>query len=146
MVSFALQLEIYLSDSCIDAVALVSGILYQHLPNAFLKTTFVQVWEKESEILRETCMSKFRSTTNVNQWVMKYWQLATGSFYPRKKKIGKCFHIRNGIEELLETIRTGKDAMICINDTIDTTDFENKKQAVIDAFQIRLKEKSTFEI
>ncbi len=122
------------------------GFLYQHLPNAFLKTTFLQVWEKEPEILHETCMSKFRSTTNVNQWVMKYWQLATGSFYPRKKNVGRCFHIRKGIEELLETIRTGKDAMICINDTVDTTDFENKKQAVIDAFQIRLKEKSTFEI
>ena len=36
--------------------------------------------------------------------------------------------------------------MICINDTDKTVNFEEKKQLVIDAFQERLPEKSSFEV
>lgn len=123
------------------------GFFYQHLPSNFLKSTFLQVWEKESEVLHETCKCKMRSTTNVNQWVMKYWQLASGKFYPRKKKIGHCYHLKGeSISELVQSIKTGKDALICVNDTAATIDFQKKKQLVIEAFETRLKDKSSFEV
>ena len=43
-------------------------------------------------------------------------------------------------------IPSQKHNMICINDTAETTDFEVKKQGVIDAFEKLLPEKSTFEL
>lgn len=123
------------------------GFFYQHLPSNFLKSTFEKVWENEAEILHETCKCRIRSTTNVNQWVMKYWQLASGNFYPRKKKMGCCYHIKSeNIQKLLTSIRLGKDPMICINDTVQTTNFQEKKQLIIEAFVTRLREKSSFEL
>lgn len=123
------------------------GFHYQHLANSFLKSTYEEVWEKEAEELADTCRCKIRSKTNVNQWLMKYWQLASGNFYPRKKKIGTCFHLKRGrIRSLLNSIRIGRDAMLCINDTIATRGFETKKQAIIEAFEVRLHEKSSFEL
>lgn len=122
------------------------GFFYQHLSSNFLKTTFSQVWEKEEETLKKTCNCKIRSALNVNQWVMKYWQLASGNFYPGKKRIGRCYHLNNNdISELIQSIETGKDALICINDTAQTTDFEGKKRRIIEAFEKRLRDKSTFE-
>lgn len=122
------------------------GFFYQHLSSNFLKSTFFQVWEKEEKVLDETCKCKIRSAVNVNQWVMKYWQLASGNFYPGKKRIGHCYHLKNGdLSELLESIRIGKDALICINDTIETVDFEGKKRLVIEAFEEKFGDKSSFE-
>lgn len=123
------------------------GFYYHHLPNSFLKSTYKKVWEAEPEILDATCRCKIRSATNVNQWLIKYWQLASGNFYPRTLKIGRCYHIKDkNIYPLLDSIRNGTDAMICINDTDKTVNFEEKKQLVIDAFQERLPEKSSFEV
>ena len=73
--------------------------------------------------------------------------MASGNFYPRTLKIGRCYHIKDkNIYPLLDSIRNGTDAMICINDTDKTVNFEEKKQLVIDAFQERLPEKSSFEV
>ena len=36
--------------------------------------------------------------------------------------------------------------MICVNDTDKTVNFDEKKKLVIDAFQERLPEKSSFEV
>ena len=123
------------------------GFFYHHLPNSFLKSTYRKVWEAEPDILDATCKCKIRSSTNVNQWLIKYWQLASGNFYPRTIKIGRCYHIKDkNIYPLLDSIKKGTDAMICINDTAKTVNFEEKKQLVIDAFQERLPEKSSFEV
>ncbi|MCR4673920.1 MAG: Stealth CR1 domain-containing protein [Lachnospiraceae bacterium] len=123
------------------------GFYYHHLPNSFLKSTYETIWAEEPEVMDATCKCKIRSSTNVNQWIVKFWQLASGNFYPRSFKCGKCYHIKEHNEgPLLESIKTGKDKMICINDTAKTTDFEMKKQEVIDAYQVRLSEKSSFEV
>ena len=95
----------------------------------------------------ETCKCRIRSTTNVNQWLYKYWQLASGNFYPRTNKIGRCYHIKDeNVYTLLDSIKNRKDAMICINDTAKTVKFEEKVQLVKDAFQTVLPEKSSFEL
>jgi len=56
------------------------GMLQQHLPTSYLKRTFIEVWNKYENILDETCKNKFRTMTDVNQWVFKEWQLAKGDF------------------------------------------------------------------
>src|SRR5699024_8306639 len=63
----------------------------RHIPHSYLKKTFEEVWEKEKKVLSETSKSKFRSKENVNQWLMRYWQLASGNFHPGKPKDGKNF-------------------------------------------------------
>lgn len=122
-----------------------AGFFYDHLPAAYLKSTFMEVWEKEPEVLDETCMDKFRNKTNVNQWLIKYWQFAKGEYVP-SKPLGKCFHIEeNNFENAYDAVKKAKYKLTCINDTPKTTEFENKKIRLIEAFECILPEKSSFE-
>ena len=94
----------------------------------------------------ETSRKKFRDSTQVNQWVFKYWQLADGRFEPQSVKTGRCFHLRDqGVEKLCEAIRQQKYAQICINDTDQTTEFEKKKEEIRKAFEEILPNKSKYE-
>ena len=122
------------------------GIYYNHLPSNFLKSTFEKVWSEENDILDETCRDKFRTKLNCNQWLIKFWQLAEGIAEPKSTKDGYCFHIRDAIfDDMLNAVEKGKYKLICINDTVNTTDFEKQKQQVINAFSKLLPEKSGFE-
>ena len=122
------------------------GIYYNHLPSNFLKSTFEKVWSEENDILDETCRDKFRTKLNCNQWLIKFWQIAEGIAEPKSTKDGYCFHIRDAIfDDMLNAVKRGKYKLICINDTVNTTDFEKQKQQVINAFSKLLPEKSSFE-
>jgi len=122
------------------------GMYYNHLPSNFLKETFIKIWNEEGEVLDQTCLDKFRTKSNCNQWLMKFWQLAEGTCIPRGLSIGRCFHIKDNIwDEALESIESGRYKLICVNDTVNTKDFELQKQQVIDAFEKLLPEKSEFE-
>lgn len=123
------------------------GFYYQHLPSNFLKSTLEEVWEKAGDVLDETSREKFRGKTQVNQWLFKYWQLAAGQFEPMSIKDGRCYHLRDkGVEGLCKSIREKQYALICINDTDQTTEFEKKKMEIKQAFQETLPNKSSFEI
>ena len=122
------------------------GFYYQHLPSSFLKTTYEQMWQREPEILDRTSRDKFRKPGNVNQWLMKFWQLASGEFEVRRDSFGYCYHIKeSNYKQLLEDIPSGRHCMMCINDTAETTDFETKKEEVKAALEKLLPEKSSFE-
>lgn len=122
------------------------GFRYDHLATSFLKSTLEAVWDAEPEVLHATCIDKFRSKRNVNQWIFKYWQLASGDFYPRAS-LGKAFHIKaKPNESLKQAIETQKYKMICINDTARTQNFEAHRDMVKESFQKILPNKCSFEI
>ncbi len=122
------------------------GMLQQHLPASYLKGTFLQVWERYGETLNETCLHKFREISDVNQWVFKEWQLASGSFYPRKPKIGKLLSVNNP-ESVCAYIRKQNMQMLCLNDAeLGEAEFEEAKMKIIQSFESILPEKSSFEI
>lgn len=123
------------------------GFRYEHLPSNFLKSTLEEVWDKEFEILDETCKDKFRSKRNVNQWLFKYWQLASGNFYPRSYKFGRCFHLGEKLSQgLKDAILNRTFKMICINDTAKTKNFNDHKNMINEYFEKVLPNKSSFEI
>ena len=127
------------------------GFWQHHLSSSLSKSTFEEVWNKEFEILDNTCKHKFRETTDVNQWVFKEWQIAAGNFEIRNSKFGKSFFIdRDGIEDVkpkaLRYIRNQKGKIITINDgEMSEEEFENTLKQLSDAFESILPEKSSFE-
>lgn len=126
-----------------------AGIWNSHLPNAFLKSTFETVWEKEKNTLEETTSHRFRYIMDVNQWLFEDWQLASGNFHPRKSNIGKTYAICDDEkynQKVYNIIKKQKMKMICVNDMVLNTDFEQKKQQLINAFKEILPNKSSFEI
>ena len=122
------------------------GILQQHLPASYLKSVFRDVWEKYYDILHDTCTHRFRQISDVNQWVFKEWQLASGNFYPRKISIGKnipAYHI----DEACRCISRQEAKMLCLNDTeMSPERFESAKNQVIESFLSILPQKSSFEL
>ncbi len=123
------------------------GFYYQHVPAGFLKSTYNTVWEKAFDTLDTTCHNKFRTPGDVNQWVMKFWQLASGNFKVRKDSFALCYHLKeNNYQKLLDDIPSKNHCMICINDTADTLDFEGKKEGVKQAFEKLLPDKCSFEL
>ena len=121
------------------------GMLQQHLPASYCKTTFVDVWKKYYGILDETCKHRFREMTDVNQWVFKEWQLASGNFYPRSLKVGKSIPAYN-IDAACRCIREQQADMLCLNDTeMSNEEFKRCVSLVNSAFESILPGKSSFE-
>ena len=123
-----------------------SSFKFFHIPSAFLKSSFEAVWEMEPKILDAVCHNKFRSSFDVNQYMIKYYQFVTGKFVPQSPKAGKFFLPgRDSDSEITDAIRRQKYQMICINDDGQERDFEEIKAKVMDSFQAILPEKSGFE-
>lgn len=121
------------------------GMLQQHLPTSFCKSTFIEVWEKYYDILNETCLHKFREMTDVNQWVFKEWQIASGNFYPRSIKIGKNIAAYD-IDRARKCIIGQQAKMMCLNDTeMEYKEFLKCVNIINSAFASILPEKSSFE-
>lgn len=122
----------------------IAGFYNDHLPQAFLKSTFESVWTEEGKVLEEVSAHRFRDYNNdVNQWLMRYWQICKGDFVPISPKRGICF--RDVCKEALNAIRKQHYYMICVNDNM-VNDFEDEKRALLEAFEYILPEKSCFEI
>lgn len=116
-----------------------------HLPVSFLKSTLEELWKEEPEALLTTSRNRFRQSTDINQYLMRYWQLLKGQFHPRSSKIGKYFEIEKDNQKIVEAIKKQKYKMICLNDVDVNIDFEKAKQEINEAFHAILPNKSSFE-
>lgn len=123
-----------------------TGFYDPHLPNAFLKSTFEEVWKKESDLLDMTCRSRFRENTNVSQYLMRYWQLVSSHFHPTNVcKNAYCYDLgKDNLKEVCSTIEEQKKSIVVLNDG-KVKDFESTKNALITSFEKILFEKSNFE-
>lgn len=116
---------------------------YSHICNSYLKSTFQEVWSKESNLLDKTCCNKFRNDEDVNQYIMKAWQIYSGKFSPKSfRKFGKCITLTDDID--LRIIKDQKTEILCINDG-HVKDFESLKKELKGAFESLLPDKSSFE-
>lgn len=122
------------------------GFMINHMPQAYLKSTFQAVWEKEKTVLHQTSLNKFRSITDVNQYVMREWQFVTGKFEPTNLlKEGKYFSIfPKQLEAACKAIESGKYRMICINDS-EVGNFNQTKATINSSLNKVLPDKSEFE-
>lgn len=125
-----------------------TGFFDPHLPQAFLKSTFEEIWQKEESLLNECSSRKFRDSKDVNQYLFRYWQLVSGKFNPiNTKSTGITFHLNNqNIDEAISLITNSQYKVICLNDSEQFDNFENVKDRINSAFLSKFPIKSTFEI
>lgn len=123
-----------------------TGFYQHHLPQSFLKSTFEEVWYKNEDILMQTTASRFRGTSDVNQWLFRYWQLVKGNFIPFDvNKDSVFFEITDStVNNIVEVIQKQKKKIIVLNDG-DISSFEEVKEHINTAFDKILPEKSSFE-
>lgn len=128
----------------------ITGFYDHHQPQAFLKNTFEEVWDLEEDILKKTSLNKFRSITDVNQYLFRYWQLMKGNFEPISFSDTTTVPVRSlsDIDNVCGLIKNEKYKMLCINDEADSfteQEFEIAKNKIVDAFELLLPKKSSFE-
>lgn len=118
-----------------------------HLPQAFLKESFVDVWEKEPTILEKVTSNKFRKPDDLNQYVVKYNQLVKGNFIPCSPfDRGRYYNINaNSIWMIKNDITSALSPMICLNDGNDI-DIIQHKNDINESFSKRYPYKSSFEL
>ena len=122
-----------------------TGIRDPHLPCSFKKSTFEKVWDVEYEVLDGTCMDKFRSMGNVNQWLMRYWQLCEGNFIPRRT-LGKSYVVTiENYRDIANVIKNRNQQMICLNEQCNEDEFEIIRDEINRALEELLPQKSSYE-
>lgn len=122
------------------------GMLMQHIPTSFNKSTFELVWKLEPEILDMTSKNKFRNLADVNQWLFEEWQLASGNFSPRSPKIGITKVGRSGLKEACKIVESQKYKLLSYNDEDMTyEEFEKAKTLFNRSLQKILPQKSEYE-
>lgn len=123
-----------------------TGFRNLHAPAAYLKNVYQEVWEAEPEKLRATCCDRFRTSDNVNQWVILWWQVASGQFSPAVIN-NLVESIRpDTIDQLCSAIETQSHDYICLNDPEESIDFGLLAKRLALSFEKILPEKSSFEL
>lgn len=122
-----------------------TGFKNLHAPAAYLKSTFSEVWSAEPELLERTSKHRFRSAEDLNQWIMLWWQIASGNFSPFSVDNVVSGIDDDTIEELCKIILSQNHDMICLNDPDGDINFEVLSESLKRAFDKILPEKSSFE-
>lgn len=131
---------------CLLPWNIYSGFYEPHVAMSFLKSTYKDVWEKEEELLNTVCSHRFRSKEDVNPWLMRYWQLASGKFCPVSPKRSKFYSVDNDLDSVTNDIMHHKHKMICINDSEKLSDFDKAKELIRSTYQNVFPEKSAYEL
>lgn len=121
--------------------------LYGHIALPHLKSTLREVWDRHFDILNQTCVHKFRSDDQVNQWLLCAWNQAKGIFYPAHvKNLGVNATISpDALSWICEIIRRQSSPQICVNDSLFNTEPIRCGIEIEKAFGKILPEQSTFE-
>jgi hypothetical protein len=119
-----------------------------HTEQAYLKSTFEEVWEKEPEFLENSC-TRFREDVIANPYLFRYWQLAKNMFYPKKRRFA-TFHFfdRKVAEGIKKALFNPNIASICVNDSslCPDDDYEYIDSHLVMWLEEKYPEKSSFEI
>lgn len=123
------------------------GFIVSHQPSPLLKRSFQDMWEREYEVLHATSGHKFRNAMDVNQYLMKIWQLVNGDFVPKNWYARNHNYISTDSTYLGfgGVIKKNKYDLICIGDEMHDK-FDDAKQFINSQLDSVLPNKSEFEI
>ena len=120
------------------------GLMMHHQPQSFLKSVFSDVWNAEPELLNATCSNKFRAVTDINQYIMRNWQIGTGNFAPyniMRRGVYTTINEYTNYQKLFNS----KYKVLVLNDDNPSIDFEHEKLRLQNVFMSKFPEKSSFE-
>ena len=122
-----------------------TGFYNHHLAVSYRKQTLETLWREEPEIMRETSAHRFRDNNDVNQYIFRYWQLASGAFYPYTLH-GRYFKVSDNNKRIIRYIRQRKGRMICVNDDEFQGDFEAVKREINQELEKLYPDRCSYEL
>lgn len=107
----------------------LQGIRNPHGPMPLLKSTYENVWERDYDILHKTCLCKTRDESNVSVYAMRYEQLLSANFVPKKN--GNCYlEVTDAPRKIAKALANATS--VCINDvSMSEKDFAIYKKRII---------------
>lgn len=137
---FALRTFIFMQFSTII------GIYEPHIPISHLKSVVKKLWDLEYEAYHTTCLNRFRTKLDINDWLSRQWQLMSGTFEPRSQYFGVLVRASD-IEGVKTILNHSKYKMVCINDddTVTAEEYPRMKQEINRELEKLLPDKCRFE-
>lgn len=123
-----------------------TGFYTSHGPSPMLRSTFEEIWTLEPETMKETTYSRFRSISDVNQYLFREWEKQKGNFAPANMHRDFAYIDAAETEKAVDYIRRQRRKMICVNDTSREIDFESARRDVQEALLSVLPAASSFEV
>lgn len=119
-----------------------------HIALPSRKKTLSLLWDLEYEVMHKSAINRFRDYDTVNNYVQRYWNLASNEFHPFNfKKLGSRFQVKdNNYKEATRFIDIQKKPIICVNDDESLENFKTVKDNINRAFENLLSSKSKFEL
>lgn len=117
-----------------------------HITISLRKSWMDQVWDKIEEDLNRTVSRKFRSVEDINVFIFRYWQLLSGNFSPRKVSFGKYYDLSDDNSVAFEDLSSGRHKVIVLNDQENIDNFDIQKKKLHHIFELKLPDKSSFEL
>lgn len=122
------------------------GFVDLHLAQPYLKLSFEEAWEDSEEILDKSCAHKVRSDHDINQWYIRYRQLAEGRFSPISPRDHACYRLTAENDEVFRVITQQKKPLVCLNDGPGAAAcFKEQRTRLLCALEAVLPERSSFE-
>lgn len=119
-----------------------------HNEKPFLKSVFKEIWDSEPVEMDKAC-SHLREATSVNNYLMRYWQLAENKFSPMDElRVKKVVQLNSGCLPELEHLMFDKSVKsLCVNDSSNCSmeDYLQLKPQLKQLFEKKLPRLSTFE-
>lgn len=116
-----------------------------HMASSMKKSVLSYLWDIEREALDSASHNRFRAYSDITQYLIRYWQLCKGDFYPRRT-LGKfCLVNIENYKDIAKEIRAQKHQMVSLNEDCTPDEFEIIKTEINAAFEDILPKKSSFE-
>ena len=117
-----------------------------HNAQPYTKTTFEEVWDYAGKELTGMSAHRFRSPEDYTQELFRTWQICRSNFVPYNTyQDTKMFPLVFRAKQAVKAIREQSYKLVCVNDSEHIINYDKTMQAVEDAFNHILPEKSTFE-
>lgn len=116
-----------------------------HMACALKKSVLQKIWDLEERDLDKASREHFRGPADINHYLVRYWQLCEGNFYPRKTRGKMCLVNMDNYREYAEGIRQQKWQMVSLNEDCTPEEFEVIKKEINGALEQLFPEKCSFE-
>lgn len=122
----------------------IIGFYDSHITTPYLKSNFKKVILMAKDDVEQTNKNKFRKNSDVNHWLIRYFEYCKGLYVPQKNGFGKYYELNN-IKEFSDDIKKSTHKVICVND-VDSKEAIEGKQVLKKLLEKKFNQKSSFEI
>ena len=121
------------------------GFYDPHMANAMKKSTLDRLWKLEPEVLDAGSRDRFRGAADVTQYLIRYWQICTGEFLPRKTQGKVFFPDKDTYKDVVWAIKEKSYPMISFNENCTPEEFVIMKREINWALEEAFPDKCSFE-